>query len=78
MAKTVVIDDMGWVARFPRQLRPYLTRLVFSLAAEHNWQIRQAGQRWRDESPANFKPRHSTIDAMTDEQWAMLMGHQAS
>lgn len=78
MAKTVVIDDMGWVARFPRQLRPYLTRLVFSLAAEHNWTVRQAGQRWRDDATPSTKPHHTTKDAMTDAEWAMLMGPQAS
>lgn len=78
MAKTVIIRDPSWLERHPVQIRRLLVRLVFSLGAQHGWDIKVDRQRWRDESPANVRPRHSTIETMTDAEWAMLMGHSPS
>lgn len=78
MPKTIVIQEPSWLERHPVQIRRLLVRLVFSLGAQHGWEIRMDKQRWRDDSPTSVRPTHVTHEAITDEQWAMLMGHTPS
>ena len=78
MAKTIVIQNHSYLERHPVQIRRLLVRLVFSLGAQHGWEIKVAGQRWRDGTPTSVRPTHVTHEAMTDKEWAMLMGHQAA
>lgn len=76
MAKTIVIRQHSWLERHPVQIRRLLVRLVFSLGAQHGWDIAVEGQHWGQQSPAHVTPTHVTHEALTDDQWAMLMGHR--
>lgn len=78
MAKRIIVTDTGWVATYHRPSRPYLTKLVFSLAAECGWGVAMHGMRWRDESVTSLRPRHKPVEPLTGEQFAMLMGPYAA
>lgn len=72
MAKTIVIQTPSWLERHPVQIRRLLVRLIFSEATQHGWQVRMAGQRWRDQSQPVKEAK--VYVPMTDEEWATLMG----
>lgn len=76
MAKTIVIQNPSWLERHPVQIRRLLVRLIFSEATQHGWQVRMAGQRWRD----SYQPAADAkaYDYMTDSEWAMLMSRAPS
>ena len=76
MSKRIVIDQMAYANRLPRQLRPLQTRLVFSLAAQFGWDIGIRGQRW-DQNPKPVRKVARALD-LSDQEWAMLMGHTPS
>lgn len=76
MAKTIVIANPSWLERHPVQIRRLLVRLIFSEATQHGWQVRMAGQRWRDHNEPAKEAKHH--EAMTDAEWATLMGHAPS
>lgn len=76
MSKTIEIQTPSWLERHPVQIRRLLVRLIFSEATQHGWQVRMHGQRWREDSRPAKKAKHH--EAMTDAEWATLMGHAPS
>lgn len=74
MPKTIVIANPSWLERHPVQIRRLLVRLVFSLGAQHGWQIVMQGQRWGDQSQPAYAHKAHADEPMTDEEWAKLMG----
>lgn len=76
MARTIVIHRMGWTTRFPRTMRADLIRLVFSLAAQHGWNVVMAHQHWPGNAAPPARTTKELLQPMTDARWAQLMGHR--
>lgn len=76
MAKVIEIQQPSWLERHPVEIRRLLVRLVFSLGTEHAWDIRVHGDRHRDGRSLNGRHHKTKHHVITDEEWAMLMGHR--
>jgi hypothetical protein len=73
MAKTIIIGGTGWTETFPQRVRGDLTRMVFSLARQFNWNIAVAGQKWSHHTTPDRKRAKSPPTPLDEARWAMLM-----
>jgi peptidoglycan/xylan/chitin deacetylase (PgdA/CDA1 family) len=78
MAKTIEIQNPSYLERHPVQIRRLLVRLIFSLGAQHGWEIVMHGQPWHEQSRVTLLAAHKEQYEMTDEHWRMLMGPASS